>query len=71
MSIKDHLFIVISGDNGNALGVVRSLGEAGIKPILVYLVDDSHIPMLLYSKYIGIVHKVHSYEEGIELLLCK
>ena len=71
MNIKDHLFIVISGDNGNALGVVRSLGEAGIKPILVYLVDDSHIPMLLYSKYIGIVHKVHSYEEGIELLLCK
>ena len=69
MSIKDHLFIVISGDNGNALGVVRSLGEAGIKPVLVYLVGDSHIPMLLYSKYIGIVHKVHSYEEGVDLLL--
>ena len=72
MSMFDqHLFIVISGDTGNALGVVRALGEAGIKPILIYLVEETHLPALIKSRYLDIVHKVHSYEEGVCLLLEK
>ena len=71
MNVRDHLFIVISGDNANALGVVRSLGEAGIKPVLIYLVEESHLPMLIKSRYLNIVHKVLSYTEGVDLLIEK
>lgn len=71
MTIKDHLFIVISGDNGNALGVIRSIGEAGIKPILIYLAEESHIQFLVFSKYLSTIHVVQSYEEGVNLLLDK
>lgn len=66
-----QMFIVISGDTGNALGVVRSLGETGVKPILIYLVEKSHLPTLIKSKYLTVVHKVNSYEEGVDLLLNK
>ena len=69
MSVKDHLFIVISGDNGNALGVIRSLGQAGLKPVLIYLIEETHLPQLIRSKYLTTVHKVHSYKEGLDLLL--
>ena len=69
MSVRDHLFIVISGDNGNALGVVRSLGQAGLKPILIYLIEETHLPQLIRSRYLTTVHKVRSYEEGVDLLL--
>ena len=69
MDIKKHLFIVITGDNANALGVIRSLGEAGIKPVLIYLFEETHIPLLIHSRYLDIVHKVYSYEEGLDLLL--
>ena len=69
--LNQHLFIVISGDNGNALGVVRALGEAGIKPVLIYLVEETHLPLLIKSRYLDVVHKVHSYEEGVDLLLEK
>ena len=68
-TVRDHLFIVISGDNANALGVIRGLGEAGVKPILIYLEEDSHLPMLIRSKYLTTVHKVRSYEEGVDLLI--
>ena len=69
--LEQHLFIVISGDNGNALGIVRALGEAGIKPVLIYLVEETHLPLLIKSRYLDVVHKVHSYEEGVDLLLEK
>ena len=69
--IYQHLFIVISGDTGNALGVIRSLGEAGIKPVLIYLVEKSRLPVLIKSRYLDVIHKVHSYEEGVDLLLEK
>lgn len=68
-SIKDHLFIVITGDNANALGVVRSLGQAGLKPIVIYLFEETHLPLLIRSRYLTTIHEVHSYEEGVDLLL--
>lgn len=66
--LKRHKHIVITGDTGNALGVVRSLGEADIEPILIYLVEESHLPTLIKSKYLSVVHKVYSYEEAFNLL---
>lgn len=69
--MNQHLFIVISGDTGNALGVIRSLGEAGIKPVLIYLMEETHLPLLIKSRYLDLVYRVYSYEEGVELLLEK
>lgn len=69
--IIEHKHIVVSGDTGNALGVIRSIAEGGIAPILIYLVEDTHLPLLIKSRYLTIVHKVHSYEEAIDLLIEK
>ena len=33
--LKEHEFIVFALDHYNPLGVVRSLGEAGVNPILI------------------------------------
>ncbi len=67
--LKNHKHIVVSGDTGNALGVVRALGEGGIKPILIYLVEKTHLPTLIRSKYLSIVHNVYSHNEALQLLI--
>ena len=69
--LLQHKFIVVSGDTGNALGVIRALGEANIQPILIYLVEETHLPTLIKSKYLSIVHKVHTYESAFEVLISK
>lgn len=69
--IREHKHIVVSGDTGNALGVIRSIAEGGIEPILIYLVEENHLPCLIKSKYLTVVHRVHSYEEAIDLLISK
>lgn len=35
--IKAHKHIVVSGDTGNALGIVRGIAQDGVQPILIYL----------------------------------
>ena len=67
--IKLHKHIIISGDNGNALGVVRSLAQGGVNPILIYLEQDHRLPLLIKCKYLTIVHRVRTDEEIMELLL--
>lgn len=69
--IRGYKHIVISGDTGNALGVIRSIAEGGIAPILIYLMDESRLPCLIKSKWLTVVHKVHSYEEAIDLLIAE
>lgn len=71
MNIKEYKHIVIAGDNGNALGVIRSIAEGGISPILIYLEEETHLPILIKSKYLRIVHRVCSYEDAIDILLEK
>lgn len=44
--------IVLGPDHYNTLGVVRSLGEAGIKPIVVIYSEKSQNSFVLKSKYI-------------------
>lgn len=68
--IKEHKHIIITGDNGNALGVLRSLSEYGIQPIIIYL-QENRFPYLLNSKYCKVKHIVYSYEEGTDLLISK
>lgn len=69
--IKKHKHIVVSADNGNALGIIRSIAEAGIQPILIFWDVDTYLPLLIKSRYLTIVHKVHSYGEAIDLLIEK
>lgn len=64
-----HKHIVVSGDTGNALGVLRALAQGGAMPILIYLKEATHLPCLIRSRYLTIVHTVTSYEEAIDTLV--
>lgn len=67
-SYKDHKFIVFCVDHYNPLGVVRSLGEVGIKPIVI--IYDKAKPFIIpSSKYYGKIYWVTTIEEGYEILL--
>ena len=67
MNIKEHKFIIFSEEHYNPLGVVRSLGEKGIKPIAIIIKGN---PVLTSkSKYLSKVHYVESREEGYQILL--
>ena len=60
-------FIVLCGEHYNPLGIIRSLGEAGIKPIAI--VKKNEFQLTSKSKYIKKLHFVNSIEEGFNLLL--
>ena len=63
----NNKIIVFGGDHHNTLGVIRSLGEAGIKPILIlHGTIDSFVAQ---SKYISKIHYTENEEKGIELLI--
>lgn len=66
-SIKNHKFIVFGGDHYNPLGVVRSLGEEGIRPIVILV--SAHPTMINHSRYVGELHHVQSQEEGYKVLI--
>lgn len=66
--ILAHKHILVSGDNGNALGVLRSLAQGGAKPILIFIEEDDHLPCLIKSKYVSIVYRVRTDEEIIDIL---
>lgn len=64
---KDHLCIVMAIEHYNPLGQIRSLGEAGVKPIYIAIKGRSTIASV--SKYISKCHYVDTVEEGYEILL--
>lgn len=64
-----HKHIVFAQDHYNLLGIIRSLGEEGIKPILVLCCEK---PMFIHkSKYIGELHLCKNYEDGLKLIVSK
>ena len=65
---KAHLHILFGHDHYNPLGVVRSLGENDVSPIVI-LIDKGKPHLVNKSKYIGKLHIVESIEEGYEVLL--
>lgn len=67
--VRQHKFILLVGDHYNPLGIVRSLGRAGIKPIVVLVASKSHF--VAKSRYVGKLHYVKSKEEGLELIIDK
>ncbi len=67
--IKQHKHIIITGDQVNPLGVLRSIAEGGITPILIFVLEDRFRKVIISSKYAQKYHTVFSYEEGIDLLI--
>ena len=67
--LRKHEFIVFGAEHYNPLGIVRSLGEEGIKPIVVTI--NSKLKVTSASKYCGEVYHVDSLEEGYNLITQK
>ena len=65
---KKHLHILFGHDHYNPLGVVRSLGEDGISPVVI-LISRGKPHLVNKSKYLGKLHWVRSIEEGYQVLL--
>ena len=65
-----HKHILLCGDNYNSLGIIRSLGEKGISPIVI-LLEEGHCPLVSKSRYVrrSNLHSVYSFEESVEYLI--
>lgn len=66
-SILNNEFIVFCTDHYNPLGMIRSLGEKGIEPIVVLI--NYRRGLISKCKYIKKLHKVDAIEEGYQLIL--
>lgn len=59
---------IILGDNYyNTYGILRSLGEVGIKPIYINVCQTES--WVAKTKYYSYYHQVSSYEDGIEYII--
>lgn len=67
--LKLHKHIVFGAEHYNPLGLVRSLGENGIRPIGIILRNERRLTS--YSKYFTKIYFVDSINEGYDLLLNK
>lgn len=63
----ERKFICFVIDHYNPLGIIRSLGEKGLNPIVVLL--SEHPILINKCRYVSKLHIVHSLEEGYSLLL--
>ena len=67
MDLKEHAFVVFSEEHYNPLGVIRSLGESGLKPVAIIVKGG---PLLTSkSKYLSAVHYVDNREQGLQILI--
>lgn len=65
--IFEHKHICLVVDHYNPLGIIRSLGEEGIRPIV--LLCSPHPILVQHSKYIGELHTFNTIDEGYEFLV--
>lgn len=63
---KDHLCIIIAIEHYNPLGLIRSLGEAGVNPI--YIAIKGRVKIASASKYISKCHYADDIKEGYDIL---
>ena len=66
---KTEYIVLTSKDHYNPLGIVRTLGEYGIRPIVVAVKSDPKQSVL--SRYVEKKYYVSNAEEGIQLILSK
>lgn len=67
--IDNHKCIVLCTDHYTPLGIIRSLGEIAIYPIVILVADNPHL--INYSRYISILHIVDTIDAGYKLLQTK
>lgn len=67
MILKNRVYIVFGIDHYNPLGVIRTLGENGIKPIFIAMKGRAEVASS--SKYVSETIWVEDYIEGCKLLL--
>ena len=60
-------YIVFCQEHYNPLGIIRSLGEYGIKPIVI--IKKGKYRLASKSKYIGKLYMVDTIEDGYEVLM--
>lgn len=65
--LRKHTFIVIGYEHYNPLGVIRSLGENGIRPVVMIL--KSSIAIASKSRYIDKFYSLESNEQAVEIIL--
>lgn len=65
--LDQYTYIVFGVEHYNPLGVVRSLGENGIKPIAI--VQKNSIQLTSKSKFIKKLYMVNSIEDGYGVLI--
>ena len=66
--IQDHKFIVFGRDGINTLGVVRCLGEEGIRP---YLVLWTKPELSKFSKYVQECYLTGTLEKGLQYIVSR
>ena len=67
MDMMNETFVIFGTEHGNPLGLARSLGENGIRPIGIILRAENRIASM--SRYWKKCYLVDSVEEGFSLLL--
>lgn len=67
IELRKHKFIAFVVDHYTPLGVIRSLGEKGINPIVILI--SEHPCLINHSKYVSKLHVVKTREEGYRILL--
>ncbi len=60
--------IIFGNAHHNTLGLVRSLGEKGIRPILLLEPCDLNFCFVRFSKYIEKIHYLKNVEDGLAVL---
>lgn len=65
--VYKHKHIVLAVDHYNPLGIVRSLGEEGIRPVVLLCGEDQHL--VRKSKYIGEYHHFDTIEDGLHFII--
>lgn len=71
MNLREHKFIVFGVEHYNPLGIIRSLGENNIRPIVIIVNEGKTVRLASKSKYISKLHLVRSIEEGYSVLMEK
>ena len=64
LEIRRHKHILICGDNQNTLGIIRSLGEKGISPIVI-LIHENHTYSAKKSKFINTLIITESEKDSL------
>lgn len=71
MDKQNRKYIIFGGDGLNALGIVRSLGEIGIRTDIIRSKESPHLATIEKSKYVNKVYYGITSEELLKILLEK